>query len=325
LQNGYLTLARARDKLPPPEVVKLLEARPGLGHWHRSQQFRFPTCDLGRWLHAHGTLQEQLRRAISRRTLPVPRTSWLARERLYSLAEFVYDYGTARRRRPIDLAELRDTVTTWMEGVNRSVRSSWQGTGRSVDSDDIRWLAAQLETVNSDTLLPPWPEGDQPGTGKWAWQSYSPALTLLMATAIVREALIGYRELAESSFPAFGDALSLYSMLPVRVDGLVEWPLNDKSVSAIEMTLSLDPNRGARRSDVPEVHLRLVPDDQHQEFWKFSQERRGTTRTAFGQDPLQNIELPLHHNSPATSLAYRWLIRYLAGVGWLNDRHRFPD
>jgi hypothetical protein len=324
LQNGYLTLARSRDQPPPPDVVKLPEIRPSLGRWHRVERVRFPTSDLGRWLRAQAALQKQLHTVIRRRTLPIPRTSWLARERLYLLSEFVYNYSAARRRRTIDLAELRDTVTEWMERVNRSVRSTWQGPGRSVDSDDIRWLAAQLNIEDGDTLLPPWPEGDQPGTGSWIWQTYSPELTLTLATDIARQALIGYRQLVETSFPAFGDALGLYSMLPVRVEGLVQRPVNDENAYAIEMIVSLDPDGDAQRSDVPSVDLRLAPDDGHA-FWTFSQERRSAARTTFGQSPLQDIDLSLGHTCPATSLAYRWLVQDLAGVGWLNDHHGLLD
>jgi hypothetical protein len=177
---------------------------------------------------------------------------------------------------------------------------------------------------DGDTLLPPWPEGDQPGTGRWIWQTYSPELTLTLATDIVRQALIGYRQLAETSFPAFGDALGLYSMLPVRVEGLIRRPINDENAYTIKMILSLGLDRDAQRSDVPSVDLRLVPDDGHA-FWTFSQERRSAARTTFGQSPLQNVVLPLGHTCPATSLAYRWLVQDLAGVGWLNDHHRLLD
>lgn len=162
---------------------------PSLGRWHQWEQFRFPTLGPARWLYAQKALQEQLRTAILRRMLPVPRTSWLAWERLYFLAEFVYNYGQARRRRAIDLAELRDIVAVWMETVNQSVRATWQGTGRSVDSEDIWWLDAQLALEDGDRLLPPWPEGDQRGYARWAWQTYSPELTLIRATDIMREAL----------------------------------------------------------------------------------------------------------------------------------------
>ena len=325
LEHGWLTVARARDQLPPPEVIKLTERRPHLGLWHRSVMQRFPTSDLGRWLVVQHALQEQLEVAIKRRTLPVPRTSWLARERLYSLAEFVYDHRAARRPRPINLAELRETVASWMEKVNSSVRATWGNTtGSSVDSDDIRWLSAQLATQDGDTLPPPWPRGDRPGVGKWALQEYSPELTLAMATDIVREAVIGYRQLAESAFPAFGDALGLYSMLPIRVEGLVRRPVNDENAYAIEMLISLDPDLHAQRSDIPSVDLRLAPDDD-QAFWTFSQDRRSAARTTFGQSPLQSMDLPLHLTCPATSLAYRWLAQDLAEVGWLKDHRRFRD
>ncbi|MEV7227294.1 hypothetical protein AB0M79_09770 [Polymorphospora sp. NPDC051019] len=324
LQNGHLTLARSRDQLPPPDIIKLPEIWPSLGRWHRIDGIRFPTSGLGRWLRAQKALREQLRTVIRRRTLPIPRTSWLARERLYLLAEFVYNYGAARRRHTIDLAELRDTITVWMERVNGSVRSTWQGTGGTVDSDDIRWLAAQLDMEAGDTLPPPWPDGDQPGIGRWIWQTYSPELTLTLATDIVREALVGYRQLAETSFPAFGDALGLYSMLPVRVEGLVRRPVNDENAYMIEMIVSLDPDLDAQRSDEPSVDLRLVP-DEGDEFWTFSQERRHAIRTTFGQSPLQNVNLPLGHMCPATSLAYRWLVQDLAGVGWIKDHHGLLD
>jgi len=140
----------------------------------------------------------------------------------------------------------------------------------------------------------------------------------------MREALIGYRQLAESAFPAFGDALGLYSMLPVRVEGLVRRPVNDPNAFAIEMIVSLDPDHHAQRSDPPSVDLRLVPDGGH-DFWTFRQERRSAARTTFGQIPLQTLDLPLHDICPATSLAYRWVVRDLAEVGWIKDRHGLLD
>jgi hypothetical protein len=135
---------------------------------------------------------------------------------MYLLAAFVHDFASTPRRRPIRVAELREKVATWMEKVNASQRSTWQSGGRNVDSDDIRWLSTQLAMENSATLQPPWPDGDQSHVDRWAWQSYSPELTLAMA--IVREALIGYRQLVDSNFPAFGSAMGLYSMRPVLED-----------------------------------------------------------------------------------------------------------
>jgi hypothetical protein len=326
LQKGYLTLAPARGTTPPPEVVRLAEIHPKLADgWQSWTQFRFPTTNFGRWLLAQNGLQKRLQAAITRRTLPVPRTSWLARERTYLLAAFVHDFASARRRRPIRVAELREGVATWMEKVNASQRSTWQSGGRSVDSDDIRWLSTQLAMEDSDTLQPPWPDGDQPHAGRWAWQSYSPELTLAMATAVVRAALIGYRQLVDCNFPAFGSAMGLYSMLPLRVEGLVGRFVDDDNASSVEMRLILHPDPTQRDPDVPTVDLRLITSDHDRTFWEFGQDHRRAARTAFGQNPLQDLQLPLHVTCPATSLAYGWLARDLAAVGWLKDRQRFFD
>ncbi len=321
LKDGYLTLARARDTPPPPEVVKLTRARPGLAEgWHRITQFAFPTENFGRWHVAQRELQEQLRTKIVRQTLAVPPKSMLARERTYYLASFVHDYGVSRRRRPIGLAEVRDTVATWMDKVNASEFARWQSTGRTVDSNDIRWLTTQLALEDDDTLHAPWPSADQPDAGKWVWQAYSPDLTLTMATSIVREAIVGYHQLVELNFPAFGDALGLHSMLPLRVEGLVERPIDDNAYS-INLILAFEP-APQHAIDLPDVELRLLAKNASDIVWKFAADHRGSGRTLFGQKPIQHLELPLHSHSPATILAYKWLARDLATIGWLKDHHR---
>jgi hypothetical protein len=145
-----------------------------------------------------------------------------------------------------------------------------------------------------------------------------------MATAIVREALVGYRQLVDFNFPAFGNAMGLYSMLPVHVEGLVDRPSDDNS-SSIRMLLMLHPDPNQYDPDTPGVDLRLVTQDHKPTFWEFQQKHRRSARTTFGPHPLQNLQLPLHSACPATSLAYNWLARDLATVGWLEDHHQFFD
>ncbi|MEA2315030.1 MAG: hypothetical protein QOI03_1722 [Solirubrobacteraceae bacterium] len=146
-----------------------------------------------------------------------------------------------------------------------------------------------------------------------------------MATAVVRAALIGYRQLVDCNFPAFGSAMGLYSMLPLRVEGLVGRFVDDDNASSVEMRLILHPDPTQRDPDVPTVDLRLITSDHDRTFWEFGQDHRRAARTAFGQNPLQDLQLPLHVTCPATSLAYGWLARDLAAVGWLKDRQRFFD
>jgi hypothetical protein len=328
LEDGRVTLAQARHRTPPPDVVKLNKMYPEISlaaGWRSVENFRFPTTEFGRWVHAQGTLQERLQAAIRKKALPVPRTSWLARERLYLLAAFVYDFGSGKRRRPIQVAELRETVGTWMEQVDRSEWSSWQRAGRVIDSDDVRWLSAQLAIEDRDTLQAPWPGPDQPHAGRWAWQGYSPDLTLSMAKDILREALIGYRELVEHSFPTFGDAMGLYGALPVRVDGFVGRFADDDNVDSVGIHLVLHEEPGRSRSDIPAINLQLVTSIHDRTFWELGWDRREDGRRAFAPSPQSMSRLPLHATCPATNVAYEWLVDDLAEVGWLKGRQVILD
>ncbi|OXM56072.1 hypothetical protein CFP71_14650 [Amycolatopsis thailandensis] len=173
LVDGYLTVARAKIAAPSPEAVRLIPTPPRLAEgWHRWTQFRFPTADMGRWLHAQEELRRGLESAITRRTLSVPRSSWLARERAYLLSAFVQDFGTAQRRRPIRLADVRETLSSWLGRADGSERTTWSSSSYSIDADDLRWLSEQLAEEDGDVLPPLWPDGDEPHTGRWAWQAY---------------------------------------------------------------------------------------------------------------------------------------------------------
>jgi hypothetical protein len=88
------------------------------------------------------------------------------------------------------------------------------------------------------------------------------------------------------------------------------------------MLLMLHPDESSG-PDTPTVDLRLITNYHDRTFWEFEQNHRRSVRTTFGQNnPLQGLDLPLHTACPTTSLAYKWLARDLAAVGWLKDRHR---
>ncbi len=75
-----------------------------------------------------------------------------------------------------------------------------------------------------------------------------------MATAIVCEALVGYRQLVELNFPAFGHAVGLYSMLPLRVEGLVGRFADDTdTASSVEILLMLHPHPRQHDPGTPAV------------------------------------------------------------------------
>jgi hypothetical protein len=80
---------------------------------------------------------------------------------LRTCSGFVYGFGEAKRaREPINMDKLRDKVAVWLDKVNASEWSTWQG--NTVDSNDVRWLAAHLADESGEVLPPPWPAPDQP-------------------------------------------------------------------------------------------------------------------------------------------------------------------
>lgn len=210
--------------------------------------------------------------------------------------------------------------------VESSVNSRWQNAGTMIESADVRWLEAQLDLETGELLEPPWPAPDGPYPArKWVWESYSPELTLTIATGVLRDALVGYRELVELNFPNFGAALGLYSFLPVRIEGIVARLEGDLQRSQVEMVVELvqDPSIGART--MPPVNLQLVTDRADESLYEFGQARRRAPRSTFGPRTAENLPLDLHVARPATNLAYEWLARDLKAVGWLSDDVRYYD
>jgi hypothetical protein len=116
--------------------------------------------------------------------------------------------------------------------------------------------------------------------------------------------------------------LGLYSTLPVRVDGLVKLPAAEEDYP-FQMVIRLASDPATGHSAAPTVDLQLADDDHT--FWESGQQHRSGTRTAFGPDDLQSLDLPLHLDGPATSLTYRWLIRDLIEVGWRDNNHWLRD
>ncbi len=332
LQSPYLTVAEARKTLPPPEVVQLNSMRPEItiaSGWERWTQFVFPDAEFGRWLWAQRRLQEQLLTMLRRRTLTVPRTSRLARERLWFLSRFVMKFGASRPQGAIEIAALREKVADWMVQVENSVNVTWQGAGTIIESADVRWLHAQLELEVAEYLEPPWPAADRPyAVRRQVWENYSPELTLTIAEGVLRDALVGYRELVELNFPNFGAALGLHSVLPVRVDGLVARFDGDTRRSQVEQVMMVvellrDPSLGTQ-SDPP-VNLQLVTKRADESLYEFGETRRRTLHSTFGPQTIENLTLDLHVTRPATNLAYRWLARDLEAVGWLSNNIRYDD
>jgi hypothetical protein len=323
LDDGWIALSEARDRLPPPDLVTVAgdpRDRPA-PEWIRRTTFRIPNGHLGRWSWARNWLMHRLAELIQERRLPLPPDSPLASERQWILARRIMQiagnpYGTV-----ISLADLRQAVDGMMETVDRSVHATWSDGGMGIDSNDIRWIRARLQRETGDQVTQPWPAPDQPRvSARWRWQDHSPELSHAIMTEVLGAAVTGYRDLVAENFATFGWALGLNSALPVQVEGTLVIPDDDTDGEYTSLHYQLKPGRPGDCEAVSRVHLDLVtqPGAGRRGAWivACAYDRR---RTPFYVPVSYNTPPPIGQSRPATNLAYQWLAADLHAVGWLAN------
>ncbi|MFB7374177.1 hypothetical protein ACFC0D_30505 [Streptomyces sp. NPDC056222] len=323
-----MTIAQAREGAMDADLV----VRPDLppqepfpwAQFHDYQSFAVPQEKLARWVWARNRLRERLARQVKNRALPVDPTSPLAAERTWFLARQIMAQGRARPRREISLDDLRREVDELMAQVKTTRWSRWQWGADTVDSADIRWLHAQLQHLPGDTLANPRPPADRPEGARYLWQTYSPELTFSITQDVIRDALIGYRGLVQRNFPRFGAALGLYSIFPVRAEGLVIMPERDATEAyGASVAYTLRHDVGSRAQDVPAVEFDLAEEPNVPgSLWGRLQEEQASV---FHRPAIHHEGLSTGLERQATNLAYSWLIRDLKAVGWLERSVTLPE
>jgi hypothetical protein len=284
--------------------------------WRWWSQHLFPAESLGRWSWARKRIREPLERVVRRGALAVPPDSPLAHERLWHLAQGLRPRNAALNTVPVP--ELRNQVEALMNRARSSVSYAYQVAGYRYDLADIRFLHSQLTRVTAEVLRRPYGEPDReiPRRGS-TWQGYSPSLTLDITRRMLRDAVVGYRQLVELNFLSFAPALGLYTALPVRVEGMVVLPEDDTEGFHSGLLYTLRPNASGRPNDPPEVELDLWTEPGFGPTTPFP---GGPVhaKTNFHQPYYEDRELSTGVTRPATGLAYEWLIRDLKAVGWLG-------
>ncbi len=225
---------------------------------------------------------------------------------------------------PILVEDLRLAVNAMMKHAERAEWSTWKVGRDTIDTDDVLWLHTELQHTEQDALTAPRPPGHRRSpSARYLWQEYSPELTRAIASAVLRDALTGYQQLVETSFPRFGHALGLYSTLPVRVEGLLILPGPDAPADwppSLEYTLHTDP--AATPSAPPTVRLKLIeePDVPHDHWINLPEDEASSV---FRNPGVIQQEISGDHDRAATNLAYTWLARDLHAIGWLENTPHF--
>jgi hypothetical protein len=324
-KEGWVAISPSRYSTEPPAVTSLASHPSNREdpEWRWWCQHLFPAGPLGRWEWACRQLREPLERVVRRGALLLPPDSPLAHERLWYLAQRL-----SSRRGPLNaaaVAELRQQVEAMMEDVRASKSYTHRVAGYTFTSADIRWLHTQLAGVTDEALRRPYGEPDQEAPRRgWVWQGYSPSLTLSIARQILQDAIVGYRQLVELNFPSLAPALGLYTVLPVRAEGMVVMPEDDADGSHSGLLYTVRPKPTGRRNDPPEVDLDLWTEPGFGPTTPFP---GGPVqpKTNFHQPYYEDRELSTGSSRPATALAYEWLIRDLKAVGWVSATARLSE
>lgn len=322
LEGNFMLLAVGREGVLDADIVVRPDLHPSgslLSQFHSIEGFALPQDDLSRWTWARNRLRTALSHRIERRVLPVPSDSPLAAERIWYLARRILSGRRLPHGTPIPVHDLRLKVQTMMQQVESSQWCTWQASGDTIDSGDIRWLHAELRHIHAETLAAPYPPADQRTGARFVWEAYSPELIWSITTTVLQNALIGYQQLVETNFPRFGHALALYSIVPVRADGLVITASPDESADVppiLEYTLHTDST--ARESGKPVVNLNLIeePDVPPRQWTNLADGKSSVFRVP----EVSQEAINMHHERQATNLAYSWLARDLHAIGWLENR-----
>ena len=231
-------------------------------------------------------------------------------------------HGTA-----IQLTTLREAVDQLMEQVSQTVRSTWSSGGITVDSDDIRWIAAQLQHETREEISNPWPAPDRPNLwNRSRWQGYSPALAHSVVTDVLEAAVTGYRDLVAENFAAFGWALGLNSALPVEVKGTLVFREDDPDGADCRLQYQLHPASATSPGPVAQVRVELVTDAGAGGYGAHVEARRyDRKRIPFFVPTGRTIDPPTGLARAATNLAYQWLAADLHALGWLPQPVMFHD
>ncbi|MFD5079549.1 hypothetical protein [Streptomyces sp. NPDC058371] len=324
--HGGMILCEAREATQP-ELVPLpdipLDGARAAG-WQSGTAFELPSGHLERWRWARDRLSEPLARLLHQRRLPLPPGSPLEGERIWSLAQQIMKFRHQQWAEPvIPLADLRAAVAQMMSRVNAS-QMFRQASGRAeVDSHDIRWIDDRLTGLHGEHLGPQRLLPDRRSSAnRQRWQDYSPDLTVSILTEVLRDAVVGYRDLVSENFPRFGSALGLRSVLPVRVEGQVITREDGPEGSCLYYTLT--PDLDSPLDAVPQVSLTLAEAPQPLRDETGLMEG-GNAQTVFHRTSDHMISLPTGDPRPATNIAYNWLADDLRALGWFRQRLRFSE
>lgn len=277
-----------------------------------------PNTDLWSWLLTKEDLGRELARALEGYEL-----------RLHSadaVRELSWELGaTVLGSRTVATQELssRDVI----EGLEAYEGVEMLGLG------GVSYSRAELTAVRDhwtahlqqgrEVVPPPWPERDGQFRSGPIWKTYSDGQLLSRTNAILSAALRIYREVVEEWFEPMAHHFGLYSLLPVKITGVLVFP-EDRDEPHVHPAVMWQPRILPERADSSaEIEMGETVEEgwAGEDYFLEESEKYTALRGKPGQEAkLFSMSTSASHllfqPRPATTLAFSWLEEEIEDLKW---------
>ena len=275
-----------------------------------------PPTELWSWVNTKSHLVNNLTEALKRRHLSYEAPDAVA-ELVWAFA-LDFNHVDNLHQGPIETSSMLERIQDllqypWMTRRIGGNVYTWR------EIENVKDYLAELSADGQDRLFDPWPAADLQLSSPSIWSRYSDQRLLERTMAVYTAALRIYQAMVERWLPSFVDRLSLYRLMPVRIEGslsrldgsgtqfpLIEWrPMIIPDSERSHVYFAVKPER-----------TRVEPPDDY-----FAEQRDAFTSLRQGDAERlvlfwKSSALDGREPRPATKLAYEWLHHELRRLRW---------
>jgi hypothetical protein len=313
------------DAMQLPNVHPFTGAAPDGSAWGWFRSAHVPAEYMAwPWQWGLDWVADSLEGLLGAKVLPLPGSKPYKDERRWQLAKCLTGKHRNLLHNPIDGLDLRRIAAEVLGQMDeRAILQYQAGLGHQAaifSRNEIAGLIRELdegEILAEDRMLHrPYPGPDRQPTSSLVIELYSDETLRTLVEQTYTNALLIYRDLTTTWFPAVVPTLGLASFMPILMSGQLLHNKNPSPHGIPRFTFRMTP-LPMTESPRAEVCLVTEPEDFHgfdpQEVReRFLLLRRQVARLHPGAEgwalpPTVTTSVPLWHDRPATSLAYRWL------------------
>lgn len=248
------------------------------------------------WRWTLDKLVGETKRIVEQHVLPLP-DGPLRDEAIWRLALSLVGHKHSLDHDPIPITGLETMMAPYATYAHVHFN------GEDVDPQLVLAILRTLRRSGTEVICSPWPRPDLPEEKQlhnYVWSPYSDAQLLARTRAVYEAALKGYEQIVATWFPKFASRLATMQQMPVRIVGNLVRGDDDNGTPPILWSHRERLPQGAMSAASIEMS-----DGSNEDMTKHDDARYGWEAVRIFGD------------TPATDLAYGWLMSDLRRVRWL--------